>query len=361
MLGLAATAGCTPSLQGVRASTPEWDAGGQHKCSVATTKAEPLVVEWPSADRAKLEALTKEGLVAVKYSGCEMAVLGACKAKGAYRYVGTTLKKDVVHIEDADELYAKLPFGAARLEATLKQSGSLDVSMSIVGRFASSELVVHEAELEGTCAGATHVISALTVGAFEFSSRGGQTVGGRVTVFDVGGGASTDSSKQVITKDGDEERCTQARDSDQAPPESCRALLRVEVTPIPEVDERTLQARLALAHEFDDRRAAAKTRRTLGWVTAGVGGAVGITGGVLGWLASSKVSDIRSGGLATSGDIESTRSTANGLATAAWVTGSVGLATLAGGFGLVLLSNDPEEPTLSASVTPGGGTLKVDW
>jgi hypothetical protein len=41
--------------------------------------ARPLIVEWPSADRAALEAQASHGLVVVRYEGCEMEVLRQCR------------------------------------------------------------------------------------------------------------------------------------------------------------------------------------------------------------------------------------------------------------------------------------------
>lgn len=358
---LAILAACGPSVQRGDIKIPEWQAEGQMKCKVAASKAEPLVVEWPSADRAKLEALAKQGLVAVKYSGCEMQVLGACKANGTYRYVGTTLKKDAVRIRDADELYARLPFGAAGLESTLKQSGQLDVTMSIVGRFAADQGIVHEGDLSGSCAGATHVLSALIVGAFEFSAKGASTSAGRGSVFDGTSGASVEAEKQILMRDGDEQRCQGARDQETSPPEGCRALLRVEVTPIAEVEKRSLEARAARDRDFDARKSSAATRRAIGWVTVGVGVAAGITGSVLALKSSSELADIRNGGLATSSDVEAKNASARSLATGAWVAGAIGLVGVGLGITIVTTSKTPTDPAITVGVSPGKATFGVHF
>ena len=91
-----------------------------------------MIVEWSSNDRADLEARMKEeGLVAVRYQGCEMEVLDRCRVPGAYRYRGVNVKKDGVAIDNADDLYAKLPIGAFRLEAKLRKAGQLSVETVI--------------------------------------------------------------------------------------------------------------------------------------------------------------------------------------------------------------------------------------
>lgn len=44
---------------------PELPADAQAKCKVKKSQSEPLVVEWPEMQRAKLESLRRRGLVAV--------------------------------------------------------------------------------------------------------------------------------------------------------------------------------------------------------------------------------------------------------------------------------------------------------
>lgn len=332
-------------------STPTWDGGGQAKCRVATSRAEPLVVEWPSADRAKLEALTRRGIVPVKYNGCEMQVMGACTAKGEYRYVGTTLKRDAVRIKNADELYAKLPFGAAGLESTLEQSGQLDVTMSLVGRFAADRPVIRETELIGACAGATHVISALIVGAFEFSAQGTRTTKDRTSVFDATAGSAAQAEKQVITRDGDEASCAKADSSDPAPPASCRALIRVEVLSLPEAEAREKESRLEAQREYDAKKGAAAQRRTLGYAIGGAGVASGLLGGFLALQSNGAVSDIEQGGLARSADIEDAEGRGRTLMTGAWIAGGVAIGAIGVGAALLFTTTEPKDTGFTARAT----------
>ncbi len=231
-LGPAATA-CTPNLAGAVAKTPEYDHPGEAKCGVTKSQSEPLVVEWPSAARAKLEALSRTGVVAVRYTGCEMEVLASCNAPGKYAYTGITPKHDHVAIRNEDDLYANIPLGAAKLEGKLARSGELDVDMAMVGRYASDRGTVRADELQGPdCGKATHVVSALTVGAFDFSAGAGATVSAGATVGNAGGGASSQSSKELLNSDGRMSACDGARTSDAHPPEACGAILRLEVVPL---------------------------------------------------------------------------------------------------------------------------------
>lgn len=158
------------------AKPPEFAPKDQAKCGVTKSQAEPLIVEWPSASRAQLESKARKGGVVVRYVGCEMHVLTQCTAPGKYGYSPTTRKKDRIVMRDADELYANVPVGAAKLESTLEKSGQLSVDMVIVGRYEAERPRLRKDELEGDCAEATHVVSALTVGAFAFASGADATV-----------------------------------------------------------------------------------------------------------------------------------------------------------------------------------------
>jgi hypothetical protein len=232
---LAATAcggAATPASR--LAAPPAFKPSGQTKCSSATSQSEPLVVEWPSAARAKLESMSKRGLVAVHYTGCEMEVLSACTVKGSYGYTPLTRKRDHVTVHDADELYAKIPLGAASLEGTLHRAGQLDVSMTIVGRYEADRAALG-GELEGSdCDRATHVISALTIGAFDFVAGGSADVGARVNVAGAGAGGDSSASREVLDSDGDEQSCAAATSSDHGPPDGCGAIVRLEVMPVGE-------------------------------------------------------------------------------------------------------------------------------
>ncbi len=147
--------------------------GGQSKCKLSANQLRPLIVEWSAADRAALEVLAQRGTVVVRYSGCEMEILPRCRAPGAYRYAATTRKTEQVVIQDEDELYANLPTGAFKLEGKLKRAGQLNVSMNVVGQYDNDQASIGRHALEGNCDKATHVVTGLTVGAFEFSAGGG--------------------------------------------------------------------------------------------------------------------------------------------------------------------------------------------
>lgn len=235
--GLIVTAGSgcpkkgTPSEQ--LATSPDFATStGQAKCGVKASAAKPLVVEWPAADRAALEAKATRSLVAVRYAGCEMEVLTNCTVAGTYSYLGLNQKREGVRIKSVDELYAQLPVGAVALEGKLERAGQLNVDMVIVGRKEAERAEFSERDLEGRCSEATHVITGLTVGAFSFYAGASAEIGAGVKVGNIGAGASSGTDREVLKEDGNADSCAAASQSDTNAPDGCGALLRVEVVPI---------------------------------------------------------------------------------------------------------------------------------
>ena len=202
----------------------------------ARGQSRPLVVDWASSDRAELEARAAKGVAVVKWEGCEMSVLRKCAVKGgrAYGYTGVTPKTDRVTMRDQTEVHANIPVYAARFEGKLAASGELNVAMTIVGQWGDDKPTPARNELAGECAGATHVVSALTVGSFEFFAGKSTEVSGEAGVLGVGAGAKKASSREVLNRDGDDKRCEAANGDDKKPPFGCGALLRLEVVPVGE-------------------------------------------------------------------------------------------------------------------------------
>jgi len=209
-------------------------AAEQSRCSVAGSRANPLVVEWPAADRGSLEVRLRRGVVAVRYEGCAMKVLRRCSVPGsAYSYGGFTHKAETVRMANADELYANLPVGAARLEAQLERAKALEVSMTMVGMYDADRDAVAHSDLRGDCSEATHIIAGVQVGAYAFFAEGKTAVGaaaGLATGPKLGGRSST--NRELLEQDGDPSACLSASSDDAQPPDGCGALLRVEVVPI---------------------------------------------------------------------------------------------------------------------------------
>jgi hypothetical protein len=339
-------------------AAPEFAPKGQSKCGVKKSAARPLIVEWPAADRAALEAQTQSGVVVVRYDGCEMEVLRQCRARGGYFYAPVTRKEDHLAIRDTDELYAAIPAHAAAFEAKLATSGELDVEMTIVGNYSSQQRLVRRDQLEGDCGKATHVVLDIATGAFEFSAATSAEVKGGGRAFGVEAGAGSTAKKELLNRDGYRSACERATKSDKAPPDGCGAFLRVEVA---ELSAPLAPAPSPVAAPYfftppagyappppPPRRGPRSAQEIVGVVAASVGGAGLGVGAVAGLVALVQKSDLSSACQDThcgpsQADLVSAYHTSTTLSTIGFVAGGV---LLAGG--IVLLSTAPERPLLKS-------------
>lgn len=233
LLGLAA---CGNPLTGgssggaLTAKAPEASTG-QAKCKVAASSENPLVTEWPASEKANLEARLREGGVVVSFSGCEMKLLPQCRVRGSYGWRRTTTTTDVVEIHDADELYAKLPLGAVSLEGELERSGRLAVQTTIAGQLELRGWDKQVSE-DATCTGASHVVGALSVGAFKLRAGGSVKAKGGVGVTGVGTtGGGTQSSESVLREAGSPDACKAS--TDESANAECRSPIQVFLWPLP--------------------------------------------------------------------------------------------------------------------------------
>src|SRR4029079_10566656 len=134
VVACAGALGCMPSSTAEARSVLPHIPAEQARCRVAASQSSPLVTEWPAAEKANLEVLLRSGTVAVACSGCSMRLLPECRVAGEYHWQQTTAATDSLEITDADEWFAKLPLGAASLEAELKRSGKLSVKTTVAGQ-----------------------------------------------------------------------------------------------------------------------------------------------------------------------------------------------------------------------------------
>ncbi len=217
-----------------------------NKCIVAATHREPLVTEWSASSKARLEILltatltdTDRYAVAVEYTGCELRIVDTCRPKGSYDWSKSTLSRDTVEINDADDLYAKLPLGAVQLEGALKRSGRLSIQTTVAGQIILKRTSIDFNALvdEPSCAEATHIIEAVSIGAFKMveGGRGQASAGGGVTGI-AHAGASTSRNEQVMREAGEDGECHHATKGE--PHASCRSPLQLFLLPIPHRAER---------------------------------------------------------------------------------------------------------------------------
>ncbi|MEM1033312.1 MAG: hypothetical protein AAGN82_23450 [Myxococcota bacterium] len=192
------------------------------KCDVAKSNARPLVTEWPASEKANLETLLASQAVAVSYSGCEMQLLDACRIPGGYGFQRTSISNDTIEITSADELYAKIPLGAVGLEGELSSSGRLAINTTVVGQLRlDRDVAIPDT---AACRDATHVISAISIGAFEMKSGGAVSGSAGVDVGNIGAGVATKSEETSLKSSGDRRAC---RDTEDEPNPDCRSPLQV--------------------------------------------------------------------------------------------------------------------------------------
>jgi hypothetical protein len=187
---------------------------GQAKCKIALSHESPLVTEWPASEKANLEAQLRSGTVVVSYSGCEMRLLPQCRARGSYAWRRTTTSTDVVEIRNADDLYAKLPLGAVSLEGELARTGRLAVQTTVSGQLQLVDFDPRYVPGDASCQGATHVVGALSVGAFKLRSGGTFDASGKVDVQKIGTAAGgTQREESLVREAGVPARCEESTDA----------------------------------------------------------------------------------------------------------------------------------------------------
>jgi hypothetical protein len=160
-----------------------------------------------------------------------MRVATTCRMAGRYVWYRTSLSSDAQDIADETSLWAKLPLGAASLSADLKSAGSLAIKTTVAGQARLEQPHPEQILVTPGCEKATHLVEAVTLGAFSLSrgasleGKAGATVG----AFDAGGSGSRKASQLRST--GDAEACGKA--TEQGPDVSCSSPIQVFLLPVP--------------------------------------------------------------------------------------------------------------------------------
>jgi hypothetical protein len=206
---------------------PSGDPTPLAKCRVAASESNPLVTEWPASEKAHLQSLAGRQAVAVEYSGCELRIIPECVLPGTYTWQRTTLATDTLEIRNADELYAKLPIGAVALEGELERSGRLAVQTTVAGQLRIESAIAPPPATEA-CRRATHVVSAISVGAFKLLSGADMQSGGGVGVAGIGAGARQSQARSVLRTAGDPDKC--AAELEDSPNVECASPIQLFLT-----------------------------------------------------------------------------------------------------------------------------------
>jgi hypothetical protein len=326
-LVLIAAVGCAATPAQVAIPNGGHDPAPLARCRIAADQRDPLVTEWPASSKARLEALMKDtGGIAVAYSGCELQIIDECRVDGTYEWRRTTLATDTTDIHDEDDLYAKMPLGAASLEGELHRAGSLKVVTEVAGQMALVGFSADHVPDTPACAKATHVVRGISVGAFKLLASGQAGAKASVNVGPAGGGGGASESQSVIREAGDPMQCTQA--TSDAPDAACRSPIQIfldriqhpnpSAAPTPASTDTVAMFRPAPDQAFSPQPApvpestepSSGPSRLPGWILSGAGLVSAGIGTYLFTQASSAKSSIQNGGLATGDDIQSAASRA---------------------------------------------------
>lgn len=184
-------------------------------------------------DRAK----SNKGLIAVALSPSsdgttQLSVLESCYVQGSYGYKEGSISSGTIAIKNQDDLKAQLPFTYAKFGAQLQQSSSLEIEYRSPGDYSTES---RDFQLSGQCAGATHVVTYLTVGAFRQKSAASQSGGfSGGTLMGPNATIGSSGSNEQTQNGGNIETCGQSGGGffGSAPNVDCSTPLRVTLVPI---------------------------------------------------------------------------------------------------------------------------------
>lgn len=206
LLAAAAFTGCAHTA--VSAAAPAM-AGGDPRCAAAADQPAALISEWSPAEKANLQqALRNGGAVAVENTGCQLRILSQCRVAGSYTWQRTGPAQASVEIDGEQALFERLPLSAAALQADLRQARKLRLATQVAGEY-RLQTGAPQVPPEGECQYATHVITALSVGASTLMAGDGR----------------------MIRSNGDAQACAQATDGGPNP--SCAAPLQISLSRVP--------------------------------------------------------------------------------------------------------------------------------
>lgn len=228
-LAAASFVGCAGATGGPRELAPGASSSGRG-CRTGAASDSPLVTEWPAPEKAHLEALATSQAVAVAFSGCELRVIDGCKPSGRYAWRRTTLATDTIEMVTGDELWAKLPLGAVRLEGELARTGRLAVRTTVAGQLALGGYDPASVAAQDSCRDVTHVVASISVGAFGLVSGGAVTARGGGGVMGIGAGAGARRDEEIVRRAGEPGSCGAARDDGPNP--ACGAPIQLFLLPV---------------------------------------------------------------------------------------------------------------------------------
>jgi TPR repeat protein len=170
----------------------------------------PSLARWTSAQRRALEIAMKTGIAVVAADDCRgLRLLPGCRVRGHYGYLGAAIHSTNIELSTDEEVRVNAPLADATTPAGALPLG---VETTIAGERATTRAAVGPEEPSGDCAGATHFVSVVEIGAISV-------------------GHSNDAGSTA-------ESCQSTRPGDVEPVPTCSTLVGVTVEPITKPEER---------------------------------------------------------------------------------------------------------------------------
>jgi len=205
---------------------------GQNKCNPKNAER-PFIIEWDATDQSSFQSHAASDIVLVQYQGCELKVLDGCRddslkgSNGSYRPAEMTSGGvETVDIHDENELYTKLPLGAATLAGRVQSGEKFHMEYYVSGTRTATRDRVYRGDLAKNprCKDATHFVYAYNLGAFALASQTnlkGQVQG---SYFGFGAGANKATTTSAEKKGGELASC---KGESAKEVESCKVPIRL--------------------------------------------------------------------------------------------------------------------------------------
>jgi hypothetical protein len=259
---------------------------GKNKCDPKTANR-PFVIEWDATDMSSFEARAANDVVFVRYDGCDLQIVDACTndsvrgAFGSYKPVEwTSGSVESIDIDNAGDLYAKLPLGISLLGGRVDGGEKFHMEYFVSGTRSATRESIHRGDLAGVdaCNWATHFVYAYNLGAFALGAQA--SFKGKV-VWGAGAGGDRASDSKVEKSGGVLGSCRGDSAKDVS---TCRVPIRLTLREIAEGDNpsaassrpadvanaatdanatsaaATLEARTAREHDAQEHINAARTK-----------------------------------------------------------------------------------------------------
>lgn len=176
--------------------------------------------DWSADTAAAIGAASERGLVAVRVEGCRLEVLADCHLEGSYDFVPVTPSRDRTEVSDENAIaIGVIGKDDKRIGAEAGMGRGRSIDYAIVGQRMAKAA---PSSVSGACDGATHYLSALSVGAYELASSSHTEVSALVKLH-----AHDDTHRHA---EGDIDRCSK---HDASTDDACRAPLKVELSRLP--------------------------------------------------------------------------------------------------------------------------------